>query len=237
LHGNDFIQDIELLVRDHHIRRVITCGHSLGGALSQIFHIQLHDKLRVPGQELELINVTFATPMVGNHFLRENLGDIAGRMYHFVEAEDIVPALLFTRHLYQNLALSDWQLQTILWVAGCKSDLQERANTLKEDLSLLKTDEPSAENAFAPIGNYLLLDDNKLYELPCDDPTYIAQALIPALNVLRQITVTNQAWRYIQKVATLGWYDETAATKILGHHELKNYHEKLTALGFANPPN
>ena len=79
--------------------------------------------------------------MVGNHFLRENLGDIAGPMYHFVEAEDVVPALLFTRNLYQKLALSDWQLRTIFWAAGCKSNLQERANTLKEYLFTLKKEE------------------------------------------------------------------------------------------------
>ena len=41
------------------------------------------------------------------------MADFAEGMYHFVESEDIVPALLLTRHLYQKLALSDWQ--------GCES--------------------------------------------------------------------------------------------------------------------
>ena len=88
------------------IKRIITCGHSLGGALSQMIHIQLHGELETLrdlglGHE-NLLNVTFASPMVGNHCLRDNLGDIAGRMYHFVEAGDIVPGALFTHHLYQG---------------------------------------------------------------------------------------------------------------------------------------
>ena len=126
------------------IKRIITCGHSLGGALSQMIHIQLHGELETLrdlglGHE-NLLNVTFASPMVGNHCLRDNLGDIAGRMYHFVEAGDIVPGALFTHHLYQRLALYDWQLDIILWLAGCKSNWRERCNTLKEDISKLKTE-------------------------------------------------------------------------------------------------
>ena len=242
--GSKIIDKIDGLVREHNIKRIVTCGHSLGGALAQILHIQLHGELRVPGREdpirfdmpgeRELINITFATPMVGNHYLRDNLGDIAKQMYHFVEAEDIVPALLFSHHLYQKLALSDWQLRTILWAAGCKSKLQERANTLKECISDLKTKEQSAENTYAPIGHYLLIDADKLYELPNDDTSYVAQALIPALNVLKDITIKYQVWKYVEKGATLGFCDNTATTKILSHHKLKNYHEKLAALGFTD---
>ena len=147
---------------------------------------------------------------------------------------DIVPALLFSHHLYQKLALSDWQLRTILWAAGCKSKLQERANTLKECISDLKTKEQSAENTYAPIGHYLLIDANKLYELPNDDPSYVAQALIPALNVLKDVTIKYQVWKYVEKGATLGFCDNTATTKILSHQKLKNYHEKLAAFGFTD---
>ena len=81
------------------------------------------------------------------------------------------------------------------------------------------------------------MDADKLYELPNEDPAYVAQALIPALNVLQEITVKNQVWQYAKRAATLGHIDDTAARKIKGHHKLKNYHEKLATLGFADQPN
>ena len=57
------------------------------------------------------------------------------------------------------------------------------------------------------------MDAGKLYELPTDDPAYIAQALIPALSNLRGLSLLS----------------------VKAHHKLENYHEKLAALGFADP--
>ena len=58
----------------------------------------------------KLVNITFATPMVGNMALRESLLDKvvfpkepAENMHHFVVAEDIVPAVLFTNHFYKKI--------------------------------------------------------------------------------------------------------------------------------------
>ena len=60
--------------------------------------------------------------------------------------------------------------------------------------------------------------------------------MIPALDIIKDVTVGYQAWKWALKKATLGWYDGTAAvTKIKDRHDLKNYHEKLAVLGIADP--
>ena len=80
----------------------------IGAAISQLVHIHLLDKIKQDWKDeefkCELINITYAAPMVGNLPLRECLSeDVTGRMYHFVLAEDIVPAALFTEFAYQKL--------------------------------------------------------------------------------------------------------------------------------------
>ena len=51
------------------------------------------------------MNVSFATPMVGNLYLRDKLMEegIADSMCHFTLAEDIVPPSLFTNKIFQRL--------------------------------------------------------------------------------------------------------------------------------------
>ena len=49
--------------------KIITCGHSLGGAISQLTHIRLHNDF---DNEL-LLNITFATPLVANFPMLEEL--------------------------------------------------------------------------------------------------------------------------------------------------------------------
>ena len=124
--------------------------------------------------------------MIGNHALREKLNEstVSERMYHFVSAGDIVPALLFTHQLSQKLPYSDRQLDYILWLASFKEELSERTRTLTEDLSNLRTQEQSTENTFAPLGKYFLLDDGNLYELPNDDTVYIAQVWLRPIQKL-----------------------------------------------------
>ena len=55
--------------------------------------------------ECEVLNISFASPMVGNHDLRDKLmkTGIAEGMFHFVLEEDIVPAAAFYRHAFQKL--------------------------------------------------------------------------------------------------------------------------------------
>ena len=83
---------------------VVTCGHSLGGAVSSLVHIKLQDELKRRNQQNELnslssnnlINITFGAPMLGNtHFAKYLSGDnYTKNVFNFVSGKDFVPPLL-----------------------------------------------------------------------------------------------------------------------------------------------
>ena len=108
----------------------MTCGHSLGGALSQLVHIHFQAMIsEMLGTTVEFVNVTFATPMVGNFPLRaeQNREDgVARNMFHFVLAEDVVPAALFTADMYNKLPwfAARQVLNVLLWIINL--DVQNR---------------------------------------------------------------------------------------------------------------
>ena len=90
-------------------KKIIVTGHSLGAAISQVIYMQLQSKIQEKRNmdvfECEVLNISFASPLVGNHDLRDMLMKtaIAEGMFHFVLAEDIVPAVAFYKHAFQKL--------------------------------------------------------------------------------------------------------------------------------------
>ena len=90
-------------------KRIVVTGHSLGAAISQLIYMQLQSKIKEERElevlECEVLNISFASPMVGNHDLRDKLmkTGVAEGMFHFVLQEDIVPAAAFYRHSFQKL--------------------------------------------------------------------------------------------------------------------------------------
>ena len=48
--------------------KIVTCGHSLGAAISQLTHILLHEDF-----DNDLLNITFATPLAANFPMAEEL--------------------------------------------------------------------------------------------------------------------------------------------------------------------
>ena len=150
--------------------KIVTSGHSLGAAISQLIHIQLDGKLKNESK-CELINITFAPPMVGNLNLRnllslEAYAKVAKSMYHFVVAEDIVPASLFIEHTRQKIHLYDWVLRLVInkYLGEENKDLAQEVN---EQLSKLKVPEnkqpvfnqANADSQYSPIGNYFYIKD------------------------------------------------------------------------------
>ena len=138
---------------------------------------------------VDFVNITFATPMVGNFPLREeqNHNGQARDMFHFVLAEDIVPAALFTRQLYEKLPwfFSEATLNVILWAVGCKEKkIKECVTKLMGELkSQRRKENMVAEQSYAPMGNYFYVKrveshktEYQLFELPHgNDPQYTAQ--------------------------------------------------------------
>ena len=93
---------------DWELERIITTGHSLGAATSSIVHILLI--LNSQSEEmksLEYHNVAFATPLFGNLDLKKAIlahsDPRLKNMYHFVNCDDIVPAVAIIEDVYANL--------------------------------------------------------------------------------------------------------------------------------------
>ena len=74
-------------IKKDNTKTIVTCGHSLGAAISQLIHMNLDIVLKMESQ-FNLINITFAPPMVGNLHLRNSFNlpyakNLTDHMYHF----------------------------------------------------------------------------------------------------------------------------------------------------------
>ena len=102
-------------------KRIITTGHSLGAATSTMVHILLVLKSQdeeTGMKSLEYHNIAFATPLFGNLDLKEAIlahsDPRLKNMYHFVNCDDIVPAVAIIEDVYSNLTtgVSIWANRT-----------------------------------------------------------------------------------------------------------------------------
>ena len=88
---------------------IITCGHSLGGAVSSVTTINLLLALE-PNSSTAVHNITFGAPFFTNERVRKacqqqrpgtSRGTIDQNMLHYVSHKDIVPGLLSLGHTAQ----------------------------------------------------------------------------------------------------------------------------------------
>ena len=86
---------------------ICTTGHSLGAATSAMVHILLNTEFNQEKfPDLHFYNVTFALPLFGNLGLKkimESTSENMRNMFHFVNYDDIVPAVGFIPHVYLYL--------------------------------------------------------------------------------------------------------------------------------------
>ena len=116
-------------------KKIIMTGHSLGGALSSLVHIELVGNKSFKG--IVICNITFGAPLFGNMAWRNELKKLQnsdqryGQMYHFVNSEDIVPGLLFKNHVFMNLRSSLLMLPRMAKIPGLtgmvKNQLKKRS--------------------------------------------------------------------------------------------------------------
>ena len=103
------LTDIQKLAYIHKATMVVTCGHSLGGAISSLIHLALMhgNRNRSTAEEIthimkdeDFVNFTFGAPMFGNKFVEEHAikNGYIKQMYHFVSVQDIVPTVLSLGH-------------------------------------------------------------------------------------------------------------------------------------------
>ena len=78
---------------------IITCGHSLGGAVSSITALDLLQFLG-KNAEIKVHNITFGAPFFANEAVRKfcKEEDLDQHLLHYVSCEDIVPGLLSLGH-------------------------------------------------------------------------------------------------------------------------------------------
>ena len=99
------------IAKDNNARQILTCGHSLGGAISSLVHMFLLFELHNSEQndsnisKENVINITFGAPMVGNRVFANSVGErgFTENIFQFASAWDAVPAILSFGHLKEFL--------------------------------------------------------------------------------------------------------------------------------------
>ena len=164
------------------VDQIVTCGSSLGGAVSSLVHLKMLYDLESDGNDSaidpeNIINMTFGAPMIGNSEFAEHVDEkrYARNMFHFAYIGDIVPVVLSFGHIFEILEKNDCpkvikdarsQLRRVrplfercLGVAANISgapeakDIQKALESLK-DLSL-----NSNQLHYVPIAKHLLIEE------------------------------------------------------------------------------
>ena len=99
------LDDIENMIIKYSVQRVVTCGHSMGGAVSSILHLRLAKYFDIKKISIKLVNLTFGAPLFGNDLLCQLVARkwTYNQMFHFVAAKDAVPAVLSLGNTIQYL--------------------------------------------------------------------------------------------------------------------------------------
>ena len=106
------IEDEQIMkkIKEWKPKRIVTTGHSLGAATSSIAHILLVLSQDKEIKEMELQNIAFATPLFGNLDLKKAIlkhpDPRLKNMHHFVNCDDVVPAVSIIEETYANLNYS-----------------------------------------------------------------------------------------------------------------------------------
>ena len=99
------------IAKDNNARQILTCGHSLGGAVSSLVHMFLLFELHNSEQndinisKENVINITFGAPMVGDKVFANSVRErgFTENIFQFASAWDVVPAILSFGHLKELL--------------------------------------------------------------------------------------------------------------------------------------
>lgn len=98
------IDQILYCAKQEECQEIVTCGHSLGGAVACISAIRLMKHLGSKS-EISVHNITFGAPFFANEAVRFacKTEKMDRHMLHYVGHQDIVPALLSLGHTVQIL--------------------------------------------------------------------------------------------------------------------------------------
>ena len=193
----------------NNVNQILTCGSSLGGAVSSLVHLSLLNCLHKAENPLvppkNVINMTFGAPMFGNFELAKHVHDeeYARNMFHFAYIKDIVPIVLSVGHalevLKQKIPQPSFiisQLQTSMpLINSCLKvavDIMQNETTqnIQNALESLVVPPSSLHNeytefSYAPIGKFLMIQEFdggvKIEELK-NNPKVVERVLQSALD-------------------------------------------------------
>ena len=172
------IEEILNLAEKYNVRQILTCGHSLGGAVSSLCHLRLMQFLDEKGDaSFELTNMTFGAPFFGNHELQvcASQRGYTHRMFHFVNSSDIVPIVLSSGQIkkycdskYLGKVMLPVIRKTIKLCirAVCRESFTRSEPVTEEEVAdisafLNKEETTNDNNCYVPIGKYLsIYEDN-----------------------------------------------------------------------------
>ena len=99
------MQHILSCARQEDCKTIVTCGHSLGGAVSAISAIDLMLHLGKNTDLAVVYNITFGSPFFANETVRKKCKEerFDHRMIHYVGHKDIVPGILSLVHTIAEL--------------------------------------------------------------------------------------------------------------------------------------
>ena len=102
------MDDIKKVADIYKVDRIVTCGHSLGGAVSAILYLLLQKTTGVPIKKEKIYNFTFGAPLIGDSDLQESVASCGfdKNMFNFVVNKDIIPPWLFGSYTLQTLVES-----------------------------------------------------------------------------------------------------------------------------------
>ena len=140
------------------VDHILTCGHSLGGAVSTLVHFNI---LQTLSQDKEpfvnsenVVNMTFGAPLLGNYEFEKYLSDknFTRNVFSFASVNDVVPIVLSVGHVFKTLQQTQ-QLarnveaqirkattlfETCLKVAARKSD-ENVVDNVHREMTILKS--------------------------------------------------------------------------------------------------
>ena len=165
------------LAISHKAHQILTCGHSLGGAVSSLVHVELitylHRKANLVISPKNVLNITFGAPMLGNHEFAEFVSkrNYAENMFHFASAWDIVPSMLSIGHGIESVKQSSivrsviGHFPTVCYQIGLKCltlDKKSNAEEIEAAKKVIKSRCSTLQNDFdksnyVPVGKFLLI--------------------------------------------------------------------------------
>ena len=177
------------IARINKVEHILTCGHSLGGAVSTLVHFNILQTLSQVNEPFvnskNVVNMTFGAPMFGNYEFEKYLSDknFTRNVFNFASVNDVVPIVLSVGHVFKTLQQTQ-QLarnvvaqirktttlfETCLKVAARKAG-ENVVENIQQALEILKSpplslQEDLTELAYVLIGKFLLIQRDERREV------------------------------------------------------------------------